>query len=104
MQTSINTKASSQARLFCSAKCARFRQSIRPSSSATPTRNSKKLQNTQSRIAPFLADEKAAAIIRPSRDGKNGGGSGGTIFDDNGAALGRQPYLADHKVKIPVVV
>ncbi|HSY71783.1 MAG TPA: M20/M25/M40 family metallo-hydrolase [Alloacidobacterium sp.] len=56
------------------------------------------------KIAQFLADEKAAAVIRPSRDGKNGGGSGGTIFDDNGAALGRQPYLADHKVKIPVVV
>lgn len=56
------------------------------------------------KIAQFLADEKALAVIRPSRDGKNGGGSGGTIFDDNGAALGRQPYLADHKVKVPVVV
>jgi len=56
------------------------------------------------KIAQFLADEKATAVIRPSRDGKNGGGSGGTIFDDNGAALGRQPYLADHKVKVPVVV
>ena len=56
------------------------------------------------KLAQFLADEKAAAVIRPSRDGKNGGGSGGTIFDDNGAALGRQPYLADHKVNVPVVV
>lgn len=56
------------------------------------------------KIAQFLADERATAVIRPSRDGKNGGGSGGTIFDDNGAALGRQPYLADHKVKVPVVV
>jgi len=56
------------------------------------------------KIAQFLADEKALAVVRPSRDGKNGGGSGGTIFDDNGAALGRQPYLADHKVKVPVVV
>lgn len=56
------------------------------------------------KIADFLAEEKALAVIRPSRDGKNGGGSGGTIFDDNGAALGRQPYLADHKVKVPVVV
>ncbi len=55
-------------------------------------------------IADFLAEEKAAGVIRPSRDAKNGGGSGGTIFDDNGAALGRQPYLADHKVKVPVVV
>ncbi|HEX3469673.1 MAG TPA: M20/M25/M40 family metallo-hydrolase [Silvibacterium sp.] len=56
------------------------------------------------KIAQFLADEKAAGVIRPSRDGKNGGGSGGTIFDDNGAALGRTPYKRESVVKIPVVV
>jgi hypothetical protein len=56
------------------------------------------------KIAQFFADEKVAAVIEPSRDGKNGGGSGGTFFDDNGATLGRTPYLADKKVKIPVVV
>ncbi len=56
------------------------------------------------KVAQFLADEKVAAVIEPSRDGKNGGGSGGTIFDDNGATLGRTPYLADKRVKIPVVV
>jgi carboxypeptidase Q len=56
------------------------------------------------KIAEFFADEKVAAVIEPSRDGKNGGGSGGTIFDDNGATLGRTPYLADKRVKIPVVV
>jgi carboxypeptidase Q len=56
------------------------------------------------RIAQFFADEKVAAVIEPSRDGKNGGGSGGTLFDDNGATLGRTPYLADKRVKIPVVV
>jgi carboxypeptidase Q len=56
------------------------------------------------KIVQFLADEKAAAVIRPSRDSRNGGGSGGTIFDDNGADLGRQPYLADHKMTLPVVV
>jgi hypothetical protein len=55
-------------------------------------------------IAKFFADEKVAAVIEPSRDGKNGGGSGGTFFDDNGAALGRTPYIADKRVKIPVVV
>jgi hypothetical protein len=55
-------------------------------------------------IGNFLAGEKVAAVIEPSRDGKNGGGSGGTIFDDNGATLGRTPYLADKRVKIPVVV
>ena len=56
------------------------------------------------KIAQFLTDEKAVAVIRPSRDGKNGGGSGGTIFDDNGAALGRTPYRRESAVKIPVVV
>jgi hypothetical protein len=56
------------------------------------------------KIAEFFADEKVAAVIEPSRDGKNGGGSGGTFFDDNGATLGRTPYLADKRVKIPVAV
>jgi hypothetical protein len=56
------------------------------------------------KIAQFFADEKVAAVIEPSRDGQNGGGSGGIIFDDNGATLGRTPYQADKKVKVPVVV
>lgn len=56
------------------------------------------------KVAQFFADEKVAAVIEPSRDGKNGGGSGGTFFDDNGATLGRTPYIADKRVKIPVVV
>jgi hypothetical protein len=56
------------------------------------------------KIAQFFADEKVAAVIEPSRDGKNGGGSGGTFFDDNGATLGRTPYLADKQVKVPVAV
>jgi carboxypeptidase Q len=56
------------------------------------------------RIAQFFADEKVAGVIEPSRDGGNGGGSGGTFFDDNGATLGRTPYIADKRVKIPVVV
>ena len=56
------------------------------------------------KAAQFFADEKVAAVIEPSRDGKNGGGSGGTLFDDNGAALGRTPYIAEKRVKVPVVV
>ena len=56
------------------------------------------------KIAQFFFDEKVVAVIEPSRDGKNGGGSGGTLFDDNGATLGRTPYVADKRVKIPVVV
>jgi hypothetical protein len=56
------------------------------------------------RVAKFFADEKVAAVIEPSRDGARGGGSGGTFFDDNGATLGRTPYLADKKVEVPVLV
>ncbi len=56
------------------------------------------------KIAQFLADEKVAGVVRPSRDASNGGGSGGTIFDDNGAALGRTPYKREGAVKVPVVV
>jgi len=56
------------------------------------------------KVAQFFAEEKVAAVIEPSREGKNGGGSGGTFFDDNGAALGRTPYLADKRVKVPVAV
>ena len=56
------------------------------------------------KVAQFFADEKVAAVIEPSRDARNGGGSGGTLFDDNGATLGRTPYLAEKRVKVPVVV
>jgi carboxypeptidase Q len=56
------------------------------------------------KIAQFFADEKVAAVIESSRDAKNGGGSGGTFFDDNGATLGRTPYIAEKRVKIPVAV
>ena len=56
------------------------------------------------KVAQFFVDEKVAAVIEPSRDARNGGGSGGTLFDDNGATLGRTPYVADKRVKVPVVV
>jgi hypothetical protein len=56
------------------------------------------------KLVQFLADEKVAAVIRPSRDAEHGGGSGGTIFDDNGAAMGRSPYIRGHEMKVPTVV
>ena len=43
------------------------------------------------KLAQFLADEKVAAVIEPSRDAKNGGGSGGTLFDDNGQSSAAPP-------------
>ena len=56
-----------------------------------------------SELVPFLAAEKVVAVIVPSRDGQNGGGTG-IIFDDNGADLGRTPYHRDTAVPFPVVV
>jgi carboxypeptidase Q len=50
----------------------------------------------------FLASEHALAVIRPSRDGPDSGGSGGTIFDDVG--LGWFTYKRDHANPLPVVV
>ena len=47
----------------------------------------------------FLASEHALAVILPSRDGRDSGGSGGTIFDDGG--LGRFTYQRDHAIPFP---
>jgi carboxypeptidase Q len=49
----------------------------------------------------FLVSEHALAVILPSRDGRNGGGSGGTIFDDRN--LGAASYQREHAVPFPVV-
>ena len=53
------------------------------------------------KTSQFLAGEKVAAIIVPSRDGGDGGGSGGTIFDDGPTFTA---YLPDHKMTVPMVV
>jgi carboxypeptidase Q len=52
----------------------------------------------------FFADEQAAAIVVPSRDGRNNGGSGGTIFDDGGTGMGWFTYRRAHAEALPVVV
>ena len=52
----------------------------------------------------FFAQEHALAIALPSRDGRDGGGSGGTIFDDGGAGMGWFTYQRDHAERLPIVV
>jgi carboxypeptidase Q len=52
----------------------------------------------------FLAAEGAVAVLTPSRDGRNSGGSGGTIFDDTGAGFGWLIYEKDHADPLPVAV
>jgi len=52
----------------------------------------------------FFADEHAAGIVVPSRDGRNNGGSGGTIFDDGGSGMGWFTYQRQHAERLPIVV
>ena len=52
----------------------------------------------------FFADEHAIAIVIPSRDGRNNGGSGGTIFDDSGSSSGWFTYQREHAERLPIVV
>jgi hypothetical protein len=56
------------------------------------------------KVRQFLVDEHALAVVMPSRDGRNGGGSGGTIFDDNGTSLGPENYKREHTNPLPIVV
>jgi carboxypeptidase Q len=56
------------------------------------------------KISKFLADEHALAVILPSRDGRNNGGSGGTIFVDSSRGLGWFSYQRDHIQPVPVVI
>jgi carboxypeptidase Q len=51
----------------------------------------------------MMTDEGVAAIITPSRDGGDGGGTG-IIFDDNGANLARDAQKPENAVKIPNAV
>lgn len=56
------------------------------------------------KVGQFLASEHALAVVVPSRDGRNGGGSGGTIFDDGGSGMGWFTYKREHAEPLPVVV
>jgi carboxypeptidase Q len=56
------------------------------------------------KTAKFLVAEHAVAVILPSRDGRDNGGSGGIIFDDNGSYLNRNAYQREHANPLPVVV
>jgi carboxypeptidase Q len=54
-------------------------------------------------LGKFFADEQVAAVLLPSRDGENGGGTG-IIFDDNGSAFGNRVYHRDHANPVPLAV
>jgi carboxypeptidase Q len=56
------------------------------------------------KVAAFIGSEHAMAVILPSRDGRNNGGSGGTIFVDSSGGLGWFSYQRDHIQPVPVVI
>lgn len=56
------------------------------------------------KVGKFLAAEQALAVLTPGRDGRNNGGSGGTMFDDSGAGFGWMIYQKDGANPLPVAV
>src|SRR5579862_6973837 len=56
------------------------------------------------KVTKFFADEHAIGIAVPSRDGRNNGGSGGTIFDDSSYSSGWSSYQREHAEPLPIVV
>jgi len=63
-----------------------------------------KRMELREKVTKFLADEHAIAIVVPSRDGRNNGGSGGTIFDDSNYSSGWYSYQREHAEPLPMVV
>ena len=55
------------------------------------------------KVGAFLASEHAVAVVTPSRDGRDGGGSGGTFFDDSGAGFGWEAYKREHIVIVDIL-
>jgi hypothetical protein len=62
-----------------------------------------RLQKLRAQALQLFAQEGVAAILTPSRDGGEGGGTG-IIFDDNGANLVRDAQKPENAVKIPNAV
>ena len=61
-----------------------------------------KRRELREKAAKFLVEEHAAAVILPSRDGEDSGGSGGTIFDDRNLVW--SSYKRENAFSLPVVV
>ncbi len=62
-----------------------------------------KMADLRKAALKMLADEGSVAVITPSRDSTDGGGTG-IIFDDNGANLARDAQKKENAVTIPNVV
>ena len=63
----------------------------------------RRLQQLRQSAIKMMGEEGVVAIITPSRDGGEGGGTG-VIFDDNGANLARDAQKKENAVTIPNAV
>ncbi len=77
----------------------------RPGEPTLQQRMADRARQTELRAAALkmMTEEHVAAIITPSRDGRDGGGTG-IIFDDNGANLVRGAQVKENAVTIPNAV
>jgi hypothetical protein len=77
----------------------------RPGEPTLQQRMADRARLTELRAAALklMTEEHVAAIITPSRDGGDGGGTG-IIFDDNGANLARSAQVKENAVTIPNAV
>ena len=74
----------------------------KPPASGDRLRDYIKRMTLLEKTGKFLVAEHAVAVILPSRDGRDNGGSGGTIFDDG--SLGWFTYKREHVDAVPVVI
>lgn len=77
----------------------------RPGAPANPDAILARLKTSQMRTEAVkkMAAEGVLAILTPSRDSGNGGGSG-IVFDDNGAELARDGQKKENAVNVPSAV
>jgi carboxypeptidase Q len=61
----------------------------------------RKTAELKEKALKMMVEEGVLAIITPSRDGGDGGGTG-IIFDDNGANVSRDAQKPEKAVKIPI--
>ncbi len=77
---------------------------VRPPNTSDARQRFLRQAEFREKLGQFLAAERVAAVILPSRDGLNNGGSGGTFFDDNASSFGRLVYRKDHANPVPLAV
>ncbi len=63
-----------------------------------------KILPEREKLGQMLKDEGVLAVVVPSRDGADHGGSGGTIFDDSNANFSWFSYERAHATPLPLLV